>query len=178
MKQLVKAFNNECACFRCIQEKFPYMSAEKVKLGVFVGPQIKKLTKDAQFLSTMTDVGKKAWLFFAEAVLKFRGNTKYSDYKTIIESMLACFEALGCRISLKVRFFHAHLDYFPQNLGDMGEEHGERFHLDFKNMETLYQDRWNVSIMTDYCWCLKRDCKSSEVTRKAKRRKFIPHTDK
>ena len=42
-----------------IQVKFPYMSAEKVKESVFVGPQIRKLTKDAQFLSAMTDVEKK-----------------------------------------------------------------------------------------------------------------------
>ena len=35
------------------------MSAEKVKDDVFVGPQIRKLTKDTQFLSTMTDVEKK-----------------------------------------------------------------------------------------------------------------------
>ena len=49
--------------------------------------------------------------------------------------MLACSEALGCRMSLKVHFLHAHLDYFPQNLGDMSEEHGERFHLVVKSME-------------------------------------------
>ena len=47
--------------------------------------------------------------------------------------MLACFEALGCHMSLKVHFLHAHLDYFPQNLGDMSEEQGERFHLDIKS---------------------------------------------
>ena len=34
------------------------MSAEKVKEGAFVGPQIRKLTKDAQFLSTTADVEK------------------------------------------------------------------------------------------------------------------------
>ena len=41
--------------------------------------------------------------------------------------MLACFEALGCRMSLKVHFLHAHLDYFPQNLGDMSEEYVKAF---------------------------------------------------
>ena len=64
---------------------------------------------------------KKAWLFFAEVVSKFLGNSKDSDYKIIVENMLACFEALGCRMSLKVHFLHAHLNYFPQNLGDMSE---------------------------------------------------------
>ena len=56
--------------------------------------------------------------------------------------MLACLEALGCCMSLKVRFIHTHLDYFPQNLDDMSEEHGERFHLDIKSMEIRYQGRW------------------------------------
>ena len=87
----------------------------------------------------MTDVEKKAWLSFTEVVSKFFRYTKDSDYKTIVENMLACFEALGCFMSLKVHFLHAHLDYFSQNLGDMSEEHGERFHQDIKGMETRYQ---------------------------------------
>ena len=132
MKQFVKSLNKVSACLKYIQEKFPYMSAEKVKEGVFVGPQIRKLTKDAQILSTITDVEKKAWLSFAEVVSKFLGNTKDSDYKTIVENMLACFETFGCRMSLKVYFLHAHLDYFRQNLGGMSEEHGKRFHQDIK----------------------------------------------
>ena len=79
--------------------------------------------------------------------------------------MLACFEALGCRMSLKVHFLRTNLDYFPQNLGDMSEEHGKRFHQDIKNLETRYQGQWNASVMAYYCRCLKRDCKSSEVAR-------------
>ena len=47
MKQFVKAPNKERVCFKYIQEKFVFMSAEKVKEGVFVGPQIRKLAKDA-----------------------------------------------------------------------------------------------------------------------------------
>ena len=75
VKQFVKAFNKEGACFKYIQEKFFYMSAEKVKERVFVGPQIRKLTKDAQLLSTMTDVEKKAWVSFTEIVSKFLETT-------------------------------------------------------------------------------------------------------
>ena len=78
---------------------------------------------------------KKAWLFFAEVTLKFLGNTKDSDYKTIVENLLACFETVRYRMSLKVHFLHAHLDYFPQNLGAMSEEHSERFHQDIKSMK-------------------------------------------
>ena len=46
-----------------IQEKFPNFSAEKAKEGVLVGPQIRKLTKDLQFLSTMTNVEKSKPFF-------------------------------------------------------------------------------------------------------------------
>ena len=86
----------------------------------------------------MRNVEKKAWLSFAEVVSKFLGNTKDSDNQNIIENMLACLEALGCCMSLKVHFLHAHLHYFPQNLGDMSEEHGERFHQGIKIIETQY----------------------------------------
>ena len=48
MKQFVKTLNEESACFKYIQKKFPYMIAEKVKEGVYVGSQIKKLTKGVQ----------------------------------------------------------------------------------------------------------------------------------
>ena len=50
MKQLVKALNKEDAWFKYIQEKFPNLSAEKVKEGVFVGPQIGKLNKHPDFV--------------------------------------------------------------------------------------------------------------------------------
>ena len=58
MKQFVKAFNKENTCFKYIGEKLLNLNNEKGKEGVFVGPQIKKLTKDLQFLSTMTNVEK------------------------------------------------------------------------------------------------------------------------
>ena len=59
IKQFLKVPNKEGARFKYIQEKFPNLSAEKVKEDVFVGPQIRKFTKDPQFVSTMTDMEKK-----------------------------------------------------------------------------------------------------------------------
>ena len=38
MKQFAKVLDKEDACFRYIQEKFPNLSSEKVKKGVFIGP--------------------------------------------------------------------------------------------------------------------------------------------
>ncbi|GFT58353.1 putative DD41D transposase [Trichonephila clavipes] len=68
-------------------------------------------------------------------------------------------------MSVNVHFLHSHLDYFPENLGVVSEEQGERFHQDIKEMERRYQGRWNVNMMADYCWMLKRE-NSQEHSRK------------
>ena len=45
MKQLVKALNKEGDCFLYICKSFPGFCDEKLKAGVFDGPQIRKLIK-------------------------------------------------------------------------------------------------------------------------------------
>ena len=50
-----------------------------------------------------------------------------------------------------------HVEYFPKNLGDYSEEQGDRFHQDIKMIEQRYQGRWDINMMIDYCWILKRD---------------------
>ena len=60
-------------------------------------------------------------------------------------------------MSVKVHFLHNHLEYFPEDLGALSEEQGERFHQDIKITEKICQCRWNVNMMADYCWCLMRD---------------------
>ncbi|GFW16200.1 protocadherin-like wing polarity protein stan [Trichonephila clavipes] len=69
-------------------------------------------------------------------------------------------------MSVEVHFLHSHLDYFPENLGAVSEEQGERFHQDIKEMERRYQGRWNVNMMADYCGMLKRE-NSQEHSRKS-----------
>nr|CAH7743872.1 unnamed protein product [Callosobruchus chinensis] len=82
--------------------------------------------------------------------------------------MLNSFKALWCNMSIKLHYLDSHLDRFPENLGDMSEEQGERFHQDIKIMEDRYQGRWDIHMMADYCWSLKRDClqKHSRMSRK------------
>jgi len=52
------------------------------------------------------------------------------------------------------------------NLGAYSEELGERFHQDIKEIER-YQERWDVNMMADFCWNLKRETEK-EVKRKRK----------
>ena len=59
-------------------------------------------------------------------------------------------------MSITLQYLHSHLDRFPDNLGDVSEEQGERFHQDIKVMEDRYQGRWDSHMMSDYCWSLMR----------------------
>nr|CAH7728148.1 unnamed protein product [Callosobruchus chinensis] len=88
--------------------------------------------------------------------------------KKAAEVLASSFKALGCNMSIKLHYLDSHLDRFPENLGDMSEEQGERFHQDIKIMEDRYQGRWDIHMMADYCWSLKRDClqKHSRMSRK------------
>jgi hypothetical protein len=60
-------------------------------------------------------------------------------------------------VSKNAFFLDSHLDFSPQNLGNVSDEHGERFNQDISTMETHCQGRWNPSMLVDYCWTLKRD---------------------
>lgn len=41
-------------------------------------------------------------------------------------------------MSLKLQFVHTHLDFFPDNMGAISDEHRERFHKDVDEMEKRY----------------------------------------
>ena len=52
--------------------------------------------------------------------------------------MVKNFQKLGCLMKLKLHFLDSHLDWFSENIGDYGEEQGERFHQDIKVAEQRY----------------------------------------
>jgi len=61
--------------------------------------------------------------------------------------------------------------FFPENCGEVSDEHGERFHQDISSMEKRYQEKWNCAMLTDYCWTLASDAPTMKYKRQAKRRK-------
>nr|CAH7763855.1 unnamed protein product [Callosobruchus chinensis] len=74
---------------------------------------------------------------------------------------------MRCNMSLKVHFLHSHLDFFPENLGAVSDEHIERFYQDIPKMEKRFSGKWNASMLTEYCWFLGRDSCTSGYKRKA-----------
>lgn len=172
MKQFVKALDHTGDCFGYICSNFPSLSDEKKKAGIFDGPQIRTLLKDPHFVTTMTAVEARAWNAFTNVVQNFLGNKKDDNYREIVEELLLSLRALGCRMSIKVHYLHSHLSEFPDNLGDVSEEQGERFHQDIKVMEERYQGRWDSNMMADYCWSLMRDVPDAVHKRLSTKRRF------
>ena len=172
MKQFVKALDKDGACFSYIGKAFPGLSREKLKAGIFDGTQIRKLMKDEDFVLHMNIVESAAWCSYISVVKEFLGNNKADNYQELVEMMLTNFQALGARMSIKVHYLFSHFDRFPENIGDVSEEQGERFHQDIKSMEERYQGRWDTHMMADYCWSLMRNCEQQSHKRKSYKRKF------
>lgn len=169
MKQFIKALEKDGSCFAYIVRKLPAVSIAKLRAGVLDGPQIRRLIRDPDFVKSMNVEEAEAWQSFVLVVQKFLGNTRAENYVVLVQKMLRSFQVLGCRMSIKLHYLHRHLDHFPQNLGAMSDEQGERFHQDISTMEERYQGRWDTSMMAD----LMRDAPDRPHSRKSLTTSFV-----
>ena len=80
-------------------------------------------------------------------------NFKAPNYHDLLKQLLNFYKQLQCNMSVKFHFLHIHANYFPENLGAMSEEQGERFYQDIKTLKKRYQGRWNTNTIADYSWC-------------------------
>jgi hypothetical protein len=174
MKNFVKALDKTSQAFFYLREKFPHVSDEKVKEGIFVGSQIRKVIAFRHFEELLCGKEQDAWVGFKSIVANFLGNHKSHDYVDIVKRCIETYRIMGCNMSLKIHLLDSHLDFFPDNLGDVSDEHGERFHQDISVMESRYQGRWSATMLADYCWMLRRDVPDASHRRKSTAKKFKP----
>ncbi|UYV75153.1 hypothetical protein LAZ67_12002678 [Cordylochernes scorpioides] len=140
MKNFVKAMDRNASGFAYLKQKISSISEAKIKEGIFVGPQIRELQQDGNFQNSLNEVEAAAWNSFRNVCKNFLGSVKVENYRDIVNDLLLSYKALGCNMSLKIHFLHSHLDFFPDNLGAVSDEHGERFHQDISSMEKRYQE--------------------------------------
>lgn len=145
-----------------LHEVFPKMTAAKIEKGVFTGPQIRKLFADPVFSNVLNEVERNAWFAFRNVAQEFLGNYKSPIYKEMVKNLLDCYEKMGCRMNVKLHFLKNHLDFFPNNLGALSEEQGERFHQELKDYESRYVGKCSIGVLADYCWGLVRDSDTKE----------------
>ena len=165
----VKAMNRESSWFAFLQEKFPQISIEKLKAGIFESPQIR--IHEGPNVSQST---KQSWTV-CQAV------TDVSSYKlpweiTRVQNMKRATEEFPLTWDTNVS--HTILSevtrtIFSKNCGDLSEEQSERCHQDLHIMEERYQGWWDVNFLADYCWCLKWDVVVAKHRRKSLKRPFI-----
>ena len=77
-------------------------------------------------------------------------------------------------MSLKLHSLHLHFDHFPENLGVVSEEQGERFHQDIQKMEIGYQGKSITVMLADYVWILQHEDPARAHNRTCHTRKFHP----
>ena len=172
IKQFTKVLDKNGSCFTYLCRTFPGVTIEKLKAGAFDGPQIRQLIRDRNFEESMNRTELKTWSSFVLVVKNFLGNIKALNYADLVSNMLIAFKNLGCNMSIKMHYLFSHMDRFPENLGLMSNEQGERFHHEIKEMESRYQGRWDAVMMADYCWILRRDLSTIQYSWTSTKRKF------
>jgi hypothetical protein len=112
MKNFVKAMSQEKAACTYLREKFPSLSEAKLKEG----PKIQDLIKDEFFEKLFQGDEKVAWDSFKFVVKRILGNRRTQNYEELVNNLLQSYQKLGCNMSLKIHFFHLHLDFFFQRI--------------------------------------------------------------
>jgi len=56
MKKFVKALNKDVSCIEYIAHKLPGLTMEKLKAGIFDGPQIRQVINDPHFIASMNEI--------------------------------------------------------------------------------------------------------------------------
>ena len=80
----VNAIDQNACGFRYLQQKFSVKSKAKLKPGLFIGPEIRKLMNHKLFGENLNPLEKEAWSQFCLVVKNFLGNCKSSSYASII----------------------------------------------------------------------------------------------
>jgi len=75
--------------------------------------------QDKQFDEDLNESERNAWLSFKRICKDFLRNHKTINYQDVVQDLLTSFKAMGCNMSLKIHFLESHLDFLPENLGEV-----------------------------------------------------------
>ena len=167
MKQFVKALPKDGACFMQLCDKFNHLSDAKIKEGIFVGPDIRKLMHSL--------AAENTWKSFKEVVKHFLRNRKSPDYENILNDVLNNFLKLGCNMSIKSALSALSAFMLSSFLRILVPQVKNKMSFSTKIymvMESRYQRRWNANQMADYCQMLKRDEPDRNHNKKIWKRSF------
>ena len=64
---------------------------EKLKAGIFDGPQIRELMKDASFDESLNPIELFAWMALKSVIVNFLGNHRSSEYQKMVDELMENF---------------------------------------------------------------------------------------
>ena len=105
VKNFVKAIRSNSDAFSYLKELFPRLSEAKLKEGIFIGPQVRKLIKSTLFRDKLTEPEKCAWDGVVLIIHNFLGKNRSPDYREIVSSSIRNFEAIKVRSYAKINIF-------------------------------------------------------------------------
>jgi hypothetical protein len=73
-----------------------------MKVEIFIGPKIKKKIEEHVFSTKLNSTGKGTWKTFENVCRN----------SEILQEQISSYSAVGCDMSLKLRFQHCHLGFF------------------------------------------------------------------
>ena len=76
--------------FQVYMQNLPNVTFKKVNTGVFVGPKIRKLMNDEDFIGSMNPREAPAWKPFVGVVRNFLGNNRSENYVKIVKKKCTC----------------------------------------------------------------------------------------
>jgi len=121
--------------------------------------------QDKVFDEHLNETERNVWLSLKRIFKDFLGNQKAAKYQDAEKDLLTSYKAMGCIIILKIHFLEFQLEFFPENLGQVSDEHVEIFHQNILAMQKRYQVKWTSIMLAQYCWTLKSDVPEANYRR-------------
>ena len=87
IKQFVKALDRNLEAFKYLQNFFPKLCETKIKAGVFIGPQIRKILECTEFFKVSTKE-RAAWNIFVSFTQGFLGSHKAKNYVELVAKLV------------------------------------------------------------------------------------------
>ena len=73
-----------------------------MKVGIFLGPHIKKLLEDHDISTKLNGTERRAWKAFENVCRNILGNKKVENYSEIVHELISSYSAMGCNMSSKL----------------------------------------------------------------------------
>ena len=124
---------------------------------------------DKDFLKKKIEkkVEKRTWLSCISLCENFLGNKRSANYIEVINEFLEAYGEMGCNMSIKIHFLLSHLGFFAENLGQLNDKQGERFHQEISAIEKHFEGRSQVKMQANYCWSLEHEIDDSFCKRRS-----------